>query len=805
MNVFISLLIYVLIYILTTTIAGMTRGINTIIVQIIGVIAAFIRIVIDLYNIRKNRKSKININPQRQLISHHIIIDRYEAFKKILSGLCSHYKVIEINGGSGIGKTYFLQILADLVNNKIESKVIQKKQLLLLQKKVHDYKAFYIDAENIAEFRDVIDNISRIYFRVEDTNIRNEQFATCIKRQFKTKKLLLIFDNINNRSLHVELNNFLNTYFNIRSQDTVIIGTNISLNYQHTNIAITLKPFQDDEIREFYDAYHRKLPQNMDEVIKHTMGLPLYIKYYLMNGNSPITNIDDMIKEHFNECNDNEKVLLLTILYSSLTNNHIEYRELQRFPFDNLDTNLKILKSRSLIIQENFQYKIHDQIAKIILNEVHLYAFYEPLSDQVLNILLQHIPSCSNMSTLIFYQLLLHNNKPTTALLFNDEDIIAFFKEQFNSEHYSFILNIGKFLFQHSEIADPISSRLSNKLMPQLQKYYILSLLNIGDYNEANFQIGEYRTRYNIGRIDNIDTYAKYEFYYMEADALHLQCHYIDAISQFNFLLSVASNGIFSNYYTKTFYQIAHCERHRGNLMIAREYYEGAKAKAIITEDCEYEILGQIGIISIDILIGEEHFDYRNIFETLLGKCRNEKVSNSVLAYIHKYCGRYFLRCKEYNSSQEHYEIADQMYRNCSSRKSKYLLFDWAEFYRAKKDFQKAIDLYDQCIVFGKNNNDANLINYAMFGKLIIKADQLSPEKFAEACAFIIQKSEQVNNEILCLQAKLIRSYYLNEISEHQSELFTMYRNKNLLREISLLQKMQKGEFYINDVHLNLV
>ena len=249
----------------------------------------------------------------------------------------------------------------------------------------------------------------------------------------------------------------------------------------------------------------------------------------------------------------------------------------------------------------------------------------------------------------------------------------------------------------------------------------------------------------------------------------------------------------------------AHCERHRGNLMIAREYYEGAKAKAIITEDCEYEILGQIGIISIDILIGEEHFDYRNIFETLLGKCRNEKVSNSVLAYIHKYCGRYFLRCKEYNSSQEHYEIADQMYRNCSSRKSKYLLFDWAEFYRAKKDFQKAIDLYDQCIVFGKNNNDANLINYAMFGKLIIKADQLSPEKLAEACAFIIQKSEQVNNEILCLQAKLIRSYYLNEISEHQSELFTMYRNKNLLREISLLQKMQKGEFYINDVHLNLV
>ena len=536
------------------------------------------------------------------------------------------------------------------------------------------------------------------------------------------------------------------------------------------------------------------------------MGLPIYVKYCLTNENLPVTNIGEMIKVCFGKCTDNEKELLLTILYFSLANNHIEYRELQRFPFKNLDITLDILKGHSLIIQENFRYKIHDQISKIILNEVHLCAFYESLSDRVLDMILRHTSLCSsNRSILIFYQLLFHDSKHASTLFFSNDDVIAFFKEQFDSEHYSFILSIGKYLFKHSKIEDPISSRLSNELMPQLHKYYIQSLLKIGDYNEADFQINEYRTSYSIGRIDDIDSFAQYEFYYMEADALHLQCHYIAAISQYNFLLKVATTGKFNNYYIKTFYQIAHCERHRGNLMIAREYYEEVKKKAIINNDLEYEILGQIGIISIDILIGKKQLDYRETFKILLEKCSGGNISNSVLAYVHKYCGRYFLRSKEYDSAQEHYEIADRIYRNCSSRKSKYLLFDWAEFYRDRMMFPKAIDLYNQCIVFGENNNDANLINYAMFGKLIIKANQMTNKELVDAYAFIIQKSEQINNETLCLQAKLIRSYYLNEISEYQKELFAMYQNRNLFREISLLQEIQHKRFSINNVQLNLV
>ena len=168
MNVLISLLIYILIFGITVEIAWMTSGILSIVVKISGIIVSLIKVGIDLYNIKKGRKSKINISPKRQLISQHIIVDRHEAFRKILSGLYSKCQVIEINGGSGIGKTYFLQVFSDLVNNKIESKIIQKKQLGFLQNKVQEYQAFYIDTENIVEFRDIIDNVSRIYFKIDE-------------------------------------------------------------------------------------------------------------------------------------------------------------------------------------------------------------------------------------------------------------------------------------------------------------------------------------------------------------------------------------------------------------------------------------------------------------------------------------------------------------------------------------------------------------------------------------------------------------------------------------------------------------
>lgn len=788
----------------------MANIIDKLAIEYVRNIFLIITSLITIFVFLRKRKLRNYIKYDRKLnINNYSIVDRKDSFEDALKLLASGCRLMQVNGASGIGKSYFLKFFSELVNNNVHKKIIKEKRLKYIVNHVRYFKAIYIDAVSISEFQQILNKVAKKFFEHRD-EVDYEQFAKLIDKKIKKKSLILIFDNINNRSLHIELNNFMSIYCDLRPNDLIFIGTNTDFTYNIKSGTITLTHFGDKEILEFYKTYNYPEPKNLEEVERYTMGLPIYLSLYLNNiDHLSLDDINKKIIILFNNCNHNEKMLLGAILYISLINTSVEYEELIRLPFKNLDDSLESLKSKFLIIENSSSYKVHDQIGKILLKHLFLNKSLEKLSDHIILILIDHysrLTHCHNKHLTVFFQLLLHNNDDSKMYLLEVKQILEFFRKQLVEESYTYILVIGNYFFDIISKVEVSYLFADEKLTSELYKLYILALQYTGDYDGAQLELNKYKMKYITYRIDEIKTQSQYEIFFIEADTFHLHCNYSGAISQFQFLLEVAKNKGFDDFYIKTIYQIAHNERHKGrSLLLAKEWYERTVLEAKRINYVEYIIRGTIGVISINILIDDVNYDFDSSFNQLFHLIKQSDKSNTTLAYVHKYYGRYHLRYNNFDSAFKHYNLAEDIYKSCNSRKNKYLLFDWAEFYRTKREYEKAIYYYDRCITFGKNSNDYNLINYSELGKLLINAQKINSNKLIKKCNELIYNAQKVNNETFQYQAELVKKYLQNEIITEINTLISFYKARQLFREVNILNRINKGQTSISDFQLNLV
>lgn len=765
---------------------------------------------ITIYGAYRVVRRRINIDISRTVLrENEVFIDRSKAFIDAFELISTGIRLIQVNGYSGIGKSYFLEFFTELVNGKISKKIIRQKGLKPLVKKTRKYRAFYIDAGTTDEFSVTMTKVLRKFFEMDKYDDA-EHFAMIINNFYKNQNIMLIIDNVNSRPLHSDLNHFITNYFKVRPKDMIFIGTNIDYSYNEKKGNIKLTRFGDGEILEFYKAYNHEVPSDTKIIEKRTMGLPVFLSVYCRNNESDDSeSIEETISSLLKASTYKEKHLFIVILLVSLLETTISYETLTRLPISDLDLDatLEKLIAKFLVIDNEKLYKVHDQISSILFNEVVLNNDYRELTNKTLTELIQYYQSFSSDEcklNRIFLQILLPVEQKVESA-FTHEEIINELKCQVAEEQYTFLLVIGKYIF--NDICDTQFSYLlrNSHFTKELYKLYILTLQYVGHYNDALSELEKYKMKYKTYRIDQIETNSDFELYYMEADTFHMHTNFSEAISQFTLLLDIAKKKNFTEFYVKTIYQIAHNERHRGrNLKIAEEWYERATQEALVHNNFEFYIRGLVGVVSVNIMMYNLAFDFQSYFNKMMQQIENLPENSSIRAYVYKYYARYKLRINEFDCAKQFYLNADKIYKNNHSRKRNYLLFDWAEYYRAKGDNEKALYYYRECVTFAENSNEGNFVIYSMLGELLLTYKDIGKLETIKKCDELIRRANRVSNDIVKLQIELLRKSFVGHNNDELKSLIEYYNIFSLNSEVMLISKMKQGAFLPNELLLNL-
>ncbi len=743
-------------------------------------------------------KRTIRVKHNRQTLDATFFVDRTEAFADAVKLLCSNNKVLQVNGNSGMGKSDFLKILADIVNKRVSKKFIKCKKLDSSLKCLRGYNAFYIEGKNADEFKNVIEHAAKTHFNANDID-NAEAFARLVTKSVGKRKLILIFDNINDISIHRALNDFIKSYLITRRTDRIIVGTQSNFSYDIEYGVITLNHFENNDILELAKIYGRSLENNLDAIKHSSMGLPVFLGILLKN--TEVEGYNDLDKELimiFESLDENDKRFFLSILLISMIETQISKQKLYRLSTHNPDESLTRLHNKNLIICYQDSIKVHDLIAMkffsfTITSRIKVLDF-----DQIVIELIDLFST--NDHLIIFLNLLVSKN--VESVTYSTDKIREYLDCEIDNENYVYVLTLGKYIFEYINYYELNLLRSERTFSLYLHKIYILSLQYVGRRNEALLELDKYKKEFKPIRINEILSLDEFETFYIEADTLHLNNCFTEALEQFRLLLNVAKDRNFDEFHMKCLYQIAHNERHRGkDLLAALEWYKKTTEYAKKINNLEFHVRGMIGEMSIHIIMGSIDYNFQLYIDLLTNLVAKSNENSSIRAYLYKYIGRFNLRFGSLDSAYANYKLADEIYDLHSSRKNMYMLFEWAEYHRLIQKSDKAEALYDKCIVLAKNCNETNFETYSRFGKLLLKTDE-NIYAIKEECNELIANAIKINNTFLKDQIQLYKHLHDHSIEYDRLKLY--YKKHHMNNEAKLIEKIKLGKVNRNEIQLNL-
>lgn len=532
----------------------------------------FLAIIISIrsiYSAILKRLRKVSINPTRKIFcKEYIFVDRNEIFHTIFESIKSNNNVIQLKGIDGIGKTYFLQFFSDVVNKNIPRKLLKAKKIYYLKKFYNKYDAIYISLNLKDEFINTLEDVINIYFKdlvLENTVISFEYFTEFFNKNFKKRKIIWVFDNVENTAIISDINKWLSIYLMKRSRDVVIFGSNNLLKFDIKSTTINMNQFFREDIIEFAKHYDKEKELDVDIILDETQGLPLFVHMHL---NNEYDQSYSKIGELYAECSDEIKCYLAIIVIDSFINSKI-YNSILFDHDEKIDENFYHITSR-LLIQNHFKYftinkKIRDVLFILIISNNACSHIYAQASKKLFNYHMDRM-EIKSKDSLIYYQLICSPFKGFEKKMLVTTDINDYLTDLVKNENYSFLISIGE------PIVHLINQRtncfLTNSLNAQLANdiliMYIKALQFTGKFHKAETIILFYKNYNNICRVSDVNKKDEIDIFYLDADNLHLKNDYNLAIADYHLLYDYCINEKYNDYTFKITYQIAHCQRHQG-------------------------------------------------------------------------------------------------------------------------------------------------------------------------------------------------------------------------------------------------
>lgn len=786
------LIISILLLIIGLLSLKFTVNVYNIVISTIGLLGSITQTV-SYFEQKKKKSNKLRPFPPVSL-SAELFTNRIEQTKKMLDLLNRNHTITSVYGNKGAGKTEFLKIITDYINNNIHKELntffvehgIDRRAYRNLKK----YKALYFDISDKMGMQEVIVELFSKLFSNSNTNetITYHHFLNELQIHYRNQNLVLIFDNFNNLALKQELIKILQEHQVQRSKDLFIIGSihefvspNVeSISYVH------IEAFNDKNvIKKYASKKGLELSEDLiNRAYEMSYGLPIYLsiilnddfvspdsKYLKSNIDEyligVISKLDKEVFEFSNYC---------AILSSSNTILKMDMFLALKFDAMRLKKYIDVLTKNSLLVDlGNKSFKMHDIISEFIIEH------YVSNEKAIVEDVITYYVKLRKYKEVLICSLIAGD-------LSNKDLIIKVLKTEVDNDNLSYLFTLGEIIHKHQIINafHAIDQEIYNHLLFS----YLYMKMGIGDYLGAeNLVDNLLRGQINLAQIPMISSDIEFEFNFLVADLLHLQNKYSDAINEFNLLLDIATkNEELSSKVPKCLWAISHSSRHQADdLVVALDYYEKCLKESLKQNDIKHICRAINGKLCINLAFDNLNYNYIHEIDKVYQYNQTNPLGKIALSTM-KYHAIYLRKKRHFEESIGYLDQAYNEHKKAKRRLVADLEFEYGEHFRKLKYYEKAYNHYKKAHDSGKANNDRNLFTHAMLGIILV---ELISEKFflhtdnndiKEALIQNIRTSSEANININKIQSKIILEY-LKPNSNSDSYGFDSYLQRLCLNK----------------------
>lgn len=494
------------------------------------------------------------LHNQHYTLNYKTFVDRKKQIKELLDIIKKGNNIVNIFGIDGIGVSETLRFSADLINKKIpiakRLKYYKSPITLLPSKNI----AFYLKVTNINSKEQLIKELYEnmfIYERKE--NLSLAELISFINEKSGRKRIVLMFDEIQNNLQTSLVEEFILSYLRFRPQDTFFVGSHQkNLSYQLTYQFIEILKFDKDELFILAKAYNVHLKEDEStKLFELSQGIPIYayllLRYYNIEKQLCKDNLIDYLNnEILNSLNLREKEIISKIALMSKQHAIIKYEHLSRTISDFSLFELHSLENKA-IVQINNENKTVS-ILPIVADQILLH-----FNDKAFAKELYIFHKQKNNDSLAIMYLLLSDIEQT--------DINYFFKTIDGFLEKNDMLS----LYNSFRVCVDLDIDIFQKCSTIYKKYCfscITMLLSCGKYKQAEnvFKAFIFNTSYFLTS-QGLLSEERFKFYFLWADTKHLLNCYSEAINILDELIQCEKSNEYN--LCQLYWMKAHCLRHQ--------------------------------------------------------------------------------------------------------------------------------------------------------------------------------------------------------------------------------------------------
>lgn len=655
------------------------------------------------------------LSNQHYILNHKTFVDRTKQIKELLDILKKENNIINIFGIDGIGVSETLRFTADLINKQIpvstRLKYYKSPITLFPSKNI----AFYLKITNISNKEQLIKELYENMFVSErKETLSLAELISYINKKSGRKRIILMFDEIQNSLQTSLVEEFILLYFRFRPQDTFFIGSyQKNLSYQLTYQFIEILKFDKEELFILAKAYNVNLKEEENtKLFELSQGIPVYayllLRYYNIEKQLCKDNLIDYLHNKIlNSLTLREKEIISKIALMSKQLNEIYYDYLSKVISEFSFSELQSLENKA-IIQINPQ-RNSVSILSIVADQVLLYYNDKAFAKKLYTYHKQR----HNDSLAIMYLLLSDIKK---------KDVNYFHK---TIDHF-LEKNDMLSLYHSFQVCVNLNIDIYQKCSDIYKKYCyscITMLLSCGKYKQAEniFKSFTFNTSYFLSLKDSMSK-EQFDFYFLWADTKHLLNCYSEAIDILDELIHCENSN--ETILCQLYWMKAHCLRHQWKDFTSSLYYYNLCHELSQKHNrAEYIIRSIHGMICISFITSDETFDYENKFNQLEIIYEATGEQWNIYKYNSLKYKSIFERLKHRNFAMAENLLNQSLegYQKMKRRNIYDVYFEFGELYRFFEQHIKAIKYYSKCLDFAQNNSDYNLQSLAQLGIILCR------------------------------------------------------------------------------------
>lgn len=759
-------------------------------------IIGFIGSIVSIISYREQKRTNINkldIFTSVALKQEHFT-NRVNEIKQILDYLDKGTNIINVYGNKGVGKSEFLKIITDYINNNIKDTKLKsffthnniKKEKY---RKLKKYKVIYFDLSDKMGIKEIIEDIFSKVFPNITTNqpVSYIHFLNELEKSHADQNIIFIFDNFNNEALRAEFIKVIQSHKEQRNYDLFVIGSvNEFVSYTEKINYVEIEALHDLKvIKDFALKKGINLPDELiSKLYSMSQGLPIFLNILLNNefisANNRLLklNIRQYLIEVVSKLDEETMQILKYCAFLGALNTTLKLNIFIELGFNSsqIKTHLEKLIQNSLLIDLSREhYKIHDTIADFII-ENHI-----EHSKEVTTNLINYYKHKQQYKEVVIYCLLTNN--------FSDKKlIINTIKKEIDNDNLPYLFTLSELIKKYDYINNSFYT-MDKEIYSYLVYSYLYLQMGIGAYIEAAELVDNLlKGKIQVIHIQKISSDIEFEFNYLVADLLHLQNQYTRAINDFRMLLNIANNNEqFRNKIPKCMWAIAHSGRHQAeNLKAVLDDYHDCFISSSQVNDIKYMCRAINGKLCINLAFNNMKYNYLEEIDKVYGYADNYDLLNKIVLSTMKYHAIFLRKKLDFTSSKVFLDKAYKEHKKAGRRLVADLEFEYGEHFRKLEDYTLAYMHYKQAYDFGKNNNDRNLYTHSMLGIILVELISgkfffhQSSNDIIQSLIENIKISSEANININKVQSKIILEYMKpNNQNNYSFDLYLKELNLN--------------------------